>query len=347
MELNILLHNWDDAISIYGSCRPYINSKKGELVRNWLGCLALALAGDPIEEEDKRALYNQTIRLESTSEMLRIISNPFINEIQEKEEYKEKWEKAIEIHKLFIEHLDDWEDRGDILKRLRCYKEAVEAYNRAIELKPEHDSWIYEKKGDILSDFLERYEEALQAYDRVIELGGDYYKTWYKKAHLLVILERYEEALNAFNKVEELNDAFFSYCNLWFYQGILLEKLSRYEEALKLYDKKIEKGNIREAWDSKYNLLKKLNRYEEANEVFDKARRIRSERAEEFYKLACESARKLACEACETIRKSYKSDVFWRLRNAIELDTKYKEIAQKDETFKNLWDNEDFKRIVA
>lgn len=336
MELNILLHNWDDAISISGSCRPFIQTNEDQLIRVWLGCTALALAGDTIEEKDKNLLYDQTIRTEFTSILSRITSPSFLDEIQEKEECKEKWEKAIEIYKLFIEHLDDWEGRGDILKRLGCYKEAVEAYNRAIGLKPECARRIYKKKGDILNKFLKHYEEAIQAYDRSIELEGKDYNIWYEKAMVLEVLERYAEALNAFNKVEELDSAFFSYFRLWIHQGSLLEKLSRYEEALKLYDKAIEQGNIREAWDSKYNLLKKIDRYEEANEVFDKARRIRSERAEEFYKLACESAREGA-----------KSDVIWRLSNAIELDPKYKDLAKKNEAFKNFWEDEGFKKIVG
>ncbi len=34
------------------------------------------------------------------------------------------------------------------------------------------------------------------------------------------------------------------------------------------------------------------------------------------------------------------------LSKSIELDPKYKEEAKKDEDFKNLWDDEDFKKLV-
>ena len=262
MELNILLHNWDDAISIYGSCRRFIQTNKDQLIRVWLGCTALALAGDPIEEEDKRPLYDQTIRLESASRMLRIISNSFINEIQEKEEYKEKWEKAIEIHKLFIEHFDDWEDRGDMLERLRCYQEAVETYNRAIGLKPDHAE-ICKAKGDVSI-----MKKAIQAYDRAIELRG----------------KDYGLALTAVIGKE-------------------LASFGRYDEALRAFDKAIEVSPV--------------------------------------------DAMGWYFRACIYSLKNEKESTLTNLSKAIELNINYKDMAKKEEDFKTLWEDEDFKRIVG
>ena len=66
LETDMLLHNWDNAISNYGSCKPYIDTKQYQLVRAWLGCLSLTFAGDTLEDEDKKPLYDNTIRLKKT-----------------------------------------------------------------------------------------------------------------------------------------------------------------------------------------------------------------------------------------------------------------------------------------
>jgi tetratricopeptide (TPR) repeat protein len=363
IELNILLHDWDEAISNYGSCRPFIKSRKDELVRSWLGCLALVLAGDPVEEDDKGPLYDQTIRSSLVSQsdrMQRIISDSFMRGIEKKEEYKEKWEKAVEINKLYVEHLDDWEVQGDMLEKLGYYRDAVDAYSKAIESKPENAYQIYKKKGDILYQFLffgcelvgkfkqgnkfysflrHYYEEALQAYEGAIKTGtgASDVQLWYRKATLLNYLKRYEEAVNAFNKVEEIDTGDYR-DELWLRQGSLLEKLGRYEEALNLLNlhaEKVKKDDIIEALDLKCNLLGKLGRHAEADEVLTEARKARSARAEEFYKSACESA-----------QKGQISGVTRRLRDAIEIDAAYKDKAKNDEVFKVLWNDLSFKTIV-
>jgi len=369
IELNILLLNWDDAISFYGSSRLYITAQEERLIRSFFGCLALALAGDPIAEEDTRPLYDQTIRIKLTSSISRITSESFINEIRSEENYKGKWQNTIEIYKLFIERLDGWEDRGDILGRLECFEEALQAYTRATELTPDRSKWIWEKKGDIFNS-LNRYEEAMQSFTMAIELGNDGYLPWHKKAMLLSLMNRYEDAINALVKVEELNKGFFDYCSIWvekgacleklnryeealqvydkaskstagYYKGILYEKLKRYEDALNAFDKAIKNvpigdDNWENAWRCKAAILEKLGRHEEARQVFDEAKNLRSDEAKKWYELASESALKGAI-----------SDVRWRLSNAIKLDAKYKDLAREDESFKGLQDNEDFKRIVA
>lgn len=52
---------------------------------------------------------------------------------------------------------------------------------------------------------LSRYEEALEALDKAIELKPEDFRTWGNKGLSLMKLERYEEAIEAFNKAIELN----------------------------------------------------------------------------------------------------------------------------------------------
>ncbi len=51
-------------------------------------------------------------------------------------------------------------------------------------------------------------------------------------------------------------------------------------------------------------------------------------------------------KACAYSLKGDKENTVENLRKAIALDPKYKEDAKKDEDFKNLWGDEDFKKMV-
>src|SRR4030043_685158 len=52
VETNMFMCRWDEAISYYGSCKPYIDTLEHQVIRAWLGSMAIVLAGDPLELED-------------------------------------------------------------------------------------------------------------------------------------------------------------------------------------------------------------------------------------------------------------------------------------------------------
>lgn len=235
ITINIVYHNWDDAISLYGQCKPYISDKDDQLIRSYLGCLALIFAGEPIEEEDVKPLYDQAIRLNRLlSRESRIIS--FLNKIHEKEYHKEKWDKATEITKLFIDHCENPGDRSEKLKKLGLYEEALIACEKAIEQDSNYISAWFDK-GWILGGQLKCYEEALEAIDKVIELRPDHVVAWVNKGWNLGKLKRYEEALKAIDKATELRP---DYADAWYNKGWILDELNRHEEAIKAYDKATE-----------------------------------------------------------------------------------------------------------
>jgi len=63
-------------------------------------------------------------------------------------------------------------------------------------------SWI--KKG-LMLHYLDRYEEALQAYDKSLELNPDAFVVWYNKGIALTDLGRDREVLQAYDRALELN----------------------------------------------------------------------------------------------------------------------------------------------
>src|SRR5829696_5637921 len=81
-------------------------------------------------------------------------------------------------------------------------EEAVEAYDKALSIRPDYpEAWYY--KGVTLY-FLDRDEEAVEAYDKALEIKPDYPEAWFNKGSALMNLERYEDALEAYEKTLEI-----------------------------------------------------------------------------------------------------------------------------------------------
>lgn len=167
LALNVILRDWDEVISVYGQCKPYVNSKEHLLIRSYFGCLAFAFVGDPIEEEDIKPLHNQKIRLPWTS--LIGLASSFIAKFIKKEESEEKKQEIKKINELLIIHIDSLEEKGRLLDGLLGDLEKVlVAYDKAIELEP-NNVGVWNLKGNVL-ERLDRLEEAIVAYEKAMEL---------------------------------------------------------------------------------------------------------------------------------------------------------------------------------
>jgi pentatricopeptide repeat protein len=162
---------------------------------------------------------------------------------------------------------DAWLDRATVLYENGRYEEALQAYEKALELNPD-DSYVWCEKGFTLFS-LDRYEEALMVFDKILEPNPDDSDAWYGKGIALYGLGRYEEALQAYEKARELiPDLFQNWCDI----AAALCKLGRFEEALQYYEKALELNpDDSEAFYGKGTALDNLKRYEEAQIAFKKA----------------------------------------------------------------------------
>ena len=163
----------------------------------------------------------------------------------------------------------DWLEKGRCLHNLDRYDEALESYDRAIDLDANyHPAWAL--RGNVLNN-LERYEEALVSFDKAIELEHNNRFYWFLRGNLLNSIKRYEEALASFDMAIELDD---NYQWAWGVRGIVLNSLKRYDEALKSLDRAIEiddNDNNQHIWVNRGDVLNSLKRYDEALASFDRA----------------------------------------------------------------------------
>jgi tetratricopeptide (TPR) repeat protein len=221
---------------------------------------------------------------------------------------------------------------GNIYYHSTRFKETLKACDKAIEIKPDFaEAWY--NKGIALGE-LGRHEEELKACDEAIKIKPDYAEALNNKGIALGELGRHEEALKAFDKAIEIKP---DYADAWNNKGVTLGELGRYEEELKAFDEVIKiKPDYADAWNNKGVALGKLGRYEETLKACDKVIELKPDDADAWYNKAC----------CYSLRGD-KENALKNLTKAIELNTEYKEKAKKDEDFKNLWDDEDFKKIAG
>ncbi|MBC6481610.1 MAG: serine protease [Hormoscilla sp. GM7CHS1pb] len=164
-----------------------------------------------------------------------------------------------------------WIDRGNQLWRLKRMSEALSAFDRAIDLKPDfYLAWF--AKGFALG-FDRQYAAALRACNRAINLKSDYYDAWYCKAGALLELRQFDAALVALNRALRLQPK--NSAN-WALQGELRFGLGQYRGALESFDKAIEirrsQGLPSKAllWNNRGFVLFKLQRYSEALASYDR-----------------------------------------------------------------------------
>ena len=220
------------------------------------------------------------------------------------------------------------EEVKPIIYRLKKAEEEIEPLRKKFEQFPLLPKSISEDEKKTLEEygrrieFLEAFGLPLTFEDYMSRANDHYYKG------------AYELALIALDKAIELKP---DHAKAWSNKGVVLENLGRHEEALEAHEKAIElKPDHADAWNNKGATLFDLGRYEEALAAYDKAIDLKPDNAKAWYNKA--GLYSLIGD---------KENALENLSKAIELDAKYKERAKGYEDFRNLWDDEDFLKIVS
>ncbi|MEA2032655.1 MAG: tetratricopeptide repeat protein [Euryarchaeota archaeon] len=245
------------------------------------------------------------------------------------QEYREQAKESADAAKEYADGAKKAaEEAKPIIDRLKKAEEEIGTFReRATHLPPlsepfsEDQKRLLDEYGKKL-EFLEACGVPLKPED-YLSRGDDFYQS-----------NEYELALKAYDKAIELKPDFAA---AWRDRGAALGKLGRYKEVLKACDKAIElKPDAAVAWYNRGGALGKLGRYEESLKACDKAIELKPDAANAWYN-----------KACAYSLKGDKENALKNLSKAIDLDAEHREKAKSDEDFKNLWDDEDFKRIVS
>ena len=195
---------------------------------------------------------------------------------KEKGEYKKTLEYLEKVERLGRD--DCWlnTEYGFCLVLLQKYKEAIEKYKHALELKEEVSDEIYlnSQIGWCYRN-LDECDKALKYYLKVRELGRD--DSWLDVEYGLCYkeLNDYEKALEYYLKGYEKEDRFKEDTYLLSDIGWLYDRFGKYEDGEKFLSKAYELGE-RNRWIHMElgECLTRLGRYEEAVEKLLESRRL-------------------------------------------------------------------------
>ena len=157
-------------------------------------------------------------------------------------------------------------------------EDAVQAYSRVIELKPDYAEAYY-NRGNALEE-LGRLAEALENYDKAIELKPKLVEAYSNRGNVLQKLGQLAEAVKSCNKAIGIRPNLAEAYNN---RGIALQKLGQLKKGIESYDRVIElKPDYAEAYYNRGNALQELGQLAEAVKSYDKAIGIRPNLAEAY-----------------------------------------------------------------
>lgn len=256
--LNLLFDNWDEAISVYGQSKIYVTKNEDQLIRAWLGCLAITITGEKLTKEDSEPLqksytvFNCVFVENIMVHLGKYLRGTLPDVIQA---------QVDELNESFLKHLEDAIVQARIYSNWGQYEKALVVLEEALAKNP-FDIKAWNNKGGVLSR-LERYEDALTAYRKTTELAPDFLMPLYNTVSLLMCkLHRYNEALIVINKLIQFDPKNVDILND---KRICLANLSRFDEALVEINKLIELDpKNAKFWVDKSSYLWYLSRFTES-----------------------------------------------------------------------------------
>jgi len=123
----------------------------------------------------------------------------------------------------------------------------------------------------------------------------------------------------------------------WLLKGQILESMNKNEEALSSFEKatSLDPKNA-DSWQNKAGLLAKTNKFDEAIISYTKAIELAPAQPVFIYNRGCAYS-----------RKGDKVNALADLGKAVSMNQQFKEYASKDEDFRSLWEDPEFKKIIS
>jgi serine/threonine protein kinase len=195
--------------------------------------------------------------------------------------YREHTGKGYEIGEFGGVELEAWElvNKGLSLDNLGYTDEALECYDRAIDLNPEFaDAYVnrglaYDKKGE--------YDLAIRDYNRAIELNPEYAEAYINRGLAYYNKGEYDMAIRDYNKAIELKHEFaLAYNN----RGNVHKDKGEYDLAIMDFDRAIDLNpEFAEAYNNRGVVYYKKGEYDLEIRDYDIAIELNPELAVAYY----------------------------------------------------------------
>ena len=196
-----------------------------------------------------------------------ILNGAFLFDQGKYDEAIQAFNKALEIDP---KNADAWTRKGQALIKQEKYDDAVQAFDRSLEIDSKNArTWILE--GTALLFYQDKYDKAVQAFDKALEIDPKNSMVWHFKGRTFINQEKYDEAIQAFNKALEIDP---KNADAWTRKGQALIKQGKQNEALSALKTAVEidPQNTNDiAWCLIGESLYECGNYDEAHQALEKA----------------------------------------------------------------------------
>ncbi len=147
------------------------------------------------------------------------------------------WKDSFSLWNYAIDHIPSdvaFNNRGVEFNKTGEYKQAIEDFNKALELNPAHKE-AYNNLGVALAN-LGRNKEAIVAYNNALKIQPTYLNALYNRGNAYAKLNEADIALKDYDLVLKLEPKYLSVYNN---RGLVLKSLGRLKDALNDFDKAI------------------------------------------------------------------------------------------------------------
>ena len=170
-------------------------------------------------------------------------------------------------------------NRGNALKELRRFDDALGCFNKAVALKP--DLVDAHNNRSVVLHYLKRLDEALASHERTIALKPDHAEAYNNRGIVLFELGRLDEALASYARAIALKP---NYAEAHSNRGACLFDLGRLDEALASCEKAVAlKPDHAQAHSNRGKFLYLLKRGDEALASFGKAIALKPDLADAWF----------------------------------------------------------------
>ena len=190
-----------------------------------------------------------------------------------------KFDEAVEAYNKCInlkpDYVDAYINMGVALKEQGKLDEAIDACKKAISLKPDY-AISYSNIGNVYK-VQGNLEEAINAYKKALSLKPDYADAYINMGNVYKDQSNLETAIQAYDKAISLKP---DYAIAYNYKGKSLHEQGKLEEAIKSYKKciSLNPGNVN-AYVNLGNVLQDLGKLEEAIQAYKKALKLKPDYA--------------------------------------------------------------------
>ncbi|MBI3376892.1 MAG: tetratricopeptide repeat protein [Nitrospirae bacterium] len=203
---------------------------------------------------------------------------------------KQPSKKIQQEYKATIQGLTavEWFNKGYEAASAERWKEALDAYTKAIELKPDYGAAYFIRGRAYLE--LGNHQQAINEFSKAIELMPDYIDAYYTEAYYAEVyysrgvayskLGNYQQAINDFSKAIELMP---DYANAHHNRGVCYAIVGNHQQAINDCTKAIElKPDHARAYFIRGSAYNDLGNYQQATKDYQIAARLGYKLAQEF-----------------------------------------------------------------